>query len=125
MPSIASVVAPTGVRFEISPGSSFIDDELTIRIFSLKPRETVTLRASTEDDDKRLWSSHAVFSADSSDIVDVTTQEPLSGTYRGMSPMGLFWSMNLESAEEGSRATFAKKNVAANKVTLEVRSAEG
>ncbi len=65
-----------------------------------------------------------MFSADSSGIVDVTSQESLSGTYRGVSPMGLFWSMNLEGAEEGGRATFAKKNVTANKVTLEIRSAE-
>jgi hypothetical protein len=124
MPSIASVAAPSGVRLEISPASSFIDDELTIRILGLKPRETATLRASTEDDDKRVWSSHAMFSADSSGIVDVTSQEALSGTYRGISPMGLFWSMNLEGEEEGGRATFVKKNVTANKVTLEIRSAE-
>ena len=124
MPSIASVAAPSGVRLEISPVSSFIDDELTIRIFGLKPRETAALRASTEDDDKRVWSSHAMFSADSSGIVDVTSQEPLSGTYRGISPMGLFWSMNLEGAEESGRATFVKKNVTANKVTLQIRSAE-
>src|SRR5579864_6617716 len=124
MPSIASVAAPPGVRLEISLASSFIDDELAIRIFGLKPRETVTLRASTEDDDKRVWNSHAMFSADSSGIVDVASQEPLSGTYRGVSPMGLFWSMNLESAEESGRATFVKKNVTANKVALETRSAE-
>ena len=84
----------------------------------------MTLRASTEDDDKRVWSSHATFAANSSGFVDVTSQDPLSGTYRGVSPMGLFWSMNLEGAEEVGRATFVKKNVTANKVTLEVRSAE-
>jgi dienelactone hydrolase len=124
MPSIASVAAPSSIRLEISPASPFIDDELAIRILGLKPRETVTLRASTEDDDKRVWTSHAMFSADSSGIVDVTSHEPLSGTYRGISPMGLFWSMNLEGAEESGRATFVKKNATANKVTLEVRSAE-
>jgi dienelactone hydrolase len=57
-------------------------------------------------------------------MVDVTSQEPLDGTYRGLSPMGLFWSMNLEEASETGRATFVKQNVTANKVTLEVRSAE-
>ena len=75
MPSIASVAAPSGVRLEISPATAFIDDELSIRILGLRPRETVTIRASTEDDDKRVWSSHAMFSADSSGIVDVTSQE--------------------------------------------------
>jgi dienelactone hydrolase len=123
-PSIASVAAPSGVSLEVLPASAFIDEELSIRILGLRPRETVTIRASTEDDDKRVWSSHAMFTADSSDIVDVTSQEPLSGTYRGISPMGLFWSMNPEGAEEGGRATFVKKNVTANKVALEVRSAE-
>ena len=118
------MAAPSNVRLEISPATAFIDDELSIRILGLKPRETVTLRVSTEDDDKRVWSSHATFAANSSGIVDVASQEPLSGTYRGVSPMGLFRSMNLKGAEEGGRATFAKKNVTANKVALEIRSAE-
>jgi dienelactone hydrolase len=124
-PSIASVAAPSGVRLEISPASAFIDDELSIRILGLKAYETVTLHASTEDDDKRVWSSHATLAANPSGIVDVTSQQPLGGTYRGVSPMGLFWSMNLEGAEENGRATFAKKNVTANKVTVEIRSAAG
>jgi len=65
-----------------------------------------------------------MFSADLSGIVDVKSQEPLSGNYRGVAPMGLFWSMNLEGMEEAGRTTFVKKNVIANKVALEVRSAE-
>jgi dienelactone hydrolase len=117
-------VAGNSVRLDISPARAFIDDELNIRILGLKALETMPIRASTEDDDKRVWSSHATFSADSSGVVDVTSQEPLSGTYRGLSPMGLLWSMSLEDVQETGRATFVKKNVTANKVTLEVRSAE-
>jgi dienelactone hydrolase len=123
-PSIANAVAASGARLEISPATAFIDDELSIRILGLKARETVTIRASTEDDEKRVWSSHATFAANSSGSVDVSSQETLSGTYRGVSPMGLFWSMNLEGEEETGRATFVKKNATTNKVTLEVRSAE-
>jgi hypothetical protein len=118
------VATAIGIRIEISPYQAFIDDELSIRILGLKPRETLTLGVSTEDDDNRVWSAHATFAANSSGLVDVTSQNPLSGTYRGASPMGLFWSMNLDGAEEGGRATFVKKNVIANKVTLEVRTAE-
>ena len=118
------MAATSSARIEISPAAAFIDDELSIRILGLKARETVTLHASTEDDDNRSWSSRATFSADSSGTVGVTSQAPLDGSYRGLSPMGLFWSMNLEDAEEAGRATFVKKNVTANKVTMEVRSAE-
>ena len=80
--------------------------------------------ATTQDDDKRVWNSHAAFSADSSGVVDITSQEPLCGTYRGISPMGLFWSMNLEDAKETGRATFVKKNVSANHVSLEIRASD-
>ena len=118
------MAATNPLRLEISPATAFIDEELSIRIFGLRPRENVTIHASTEDDDKRVWSSHAMFSADLSGIVDVKSQEPLSGNYRGVAPMGLFWSMNLESVEEAGRATFVKKNVTASEVALEVRSAE-
>ena len=38
------------------------------------------------------WQSQATFLADDNGGVDVARQAPVSGTYEGVSPMGLFWS---------------------------------
>jgi len=118
------LTATSGIRLEISPAEPFIDDELSIRILGLKAHERVSLGATTEDDDKREWKSHAIFSADSCGVVDITSLGPLSGTYSGVSPMGLFWSMNLEDARESGRATFVENTVSANRVSLEIRASD-
>ncbi|MGA8221946.1 MAG: acyl-CoA thioesterase/BAAT N-terminal domain-containing protein, partial [Candidatus Acidiferrales bacterium] len=69
---------------------------MRITVAGLRPHERVILRAITDDDEKRRWSSQAEFRADGSGFVDAPTMESLGGTYRGASPMGLFWSMRLE-----------------------------
>jgi len=39
------------------------------------------------------WESQATFLTDTEGSVDVSTQQPFSGTYAQVDPMGLFWSM--------------------------------
>lgn len=70
----------------------------------------------------REWSSHARFRTDASGAVDVASTESLDGTYRGISPMGLFWSMRLADAHANGRAVFAKKDTSPNRVSLEIES---
>jgi len=83
----------------------------------------VTIHASTEDDDRRQWRSHAEFHTDAAGCVDLTALESRSGTYRGISPMGLFWSMRLNDAGAERRATFSKKDASPNRVSLMVEFA--
>ena len=123
MPPIpASTHTASGIRLEITPERAFIDDELSVRICGLSPREIVAVRATTEDDDKREWRSRATFAADASGIVDIASSESLGGTYRGVSSMGLFWSMHLDEAHTDGRAIFARKDAAPNRVLLEVEA---
>jgi dienelactone hydrolase len=122
-PIAAGTSATNEVRFEVSPNPAFIDDELSVRVHGLAPAENATLRATTEDDDKRLWSSHANFSADAWGTVVLTSAESLGGTYRGVSPMGLFWSMRLDDLHADGRAIFAKKDASPNRVSLEIEAA--
>ncbi|HXZ11005.1 MAG TPA: acyl-CoA thioester hydrolase/BAAT C-terminal domain-containing protein [Candidatus Sulfotelmatobacter sp.] len=90
-----------------------------IRIRGLSPQQKITIHATAEDDDRRKWTSHAEFRADSSGSVDAAAQESLGGTYRGISPMGLFWSMHLDSAEPQRSSIFSKKDASPNRVTFE------
>jgi dienelactone hydrolase len=86
------------------------------------PRQIVCIRATTEDDKKQRWSSEAQFRADDSGLIDVAKLESREGTYRGVSAMGLFWSMRLTSEHPDGRAMFAKIGVAPDRIAFEVES---
>jgi dienelactone hydrolase len=86
----------------------------------LRAFERAVIRASTKDDDNRYWLSHAVFHADEAGRVDVSASESLAGAYRGISPMGLFWSMRLEDAHAKGGTTFARFDASPNRVSLEI-----
>jgi len=66
---------------------------VNIQVEGLAPGQTVTLRATLQDDMDQKGESYAAFLADTNGRVDVTTQAPISGTYQIPDPMGLFWSM--------------------------------
>lgn len=74
------------------------------------------------DDEKRLWASHGEFQADASGSLDLRSHESLDGSYRGVSSMGLFWSMRLAdktSGRAGRRTGFAKSGTTPEEVKLE------
>lgn len=97
-----------------------MDEDVRIFATGLPSRERVILRAATDDDDNRRWCSDAEFQANQSGLVDVSAMESYRGTYRGVSPMGLFWSMRLEDAHANGHMVFAKKGTSPNRVSLEI-----
>jgi dienelactone hydrolase len=96
-----------------------VDQEVCIRVVGLLPQQQILIRAMTQDDLGRRWTSQAAFRADASGIVDLALQEPVSGSYGGVSPMGLFWSMRLDAQGSNKQMTFAKKDTSPNRVMLE------
>jgi dienelactone hydrolase len=111
------------IRFEVPPNGAFIDEDVTIRLSGLAPHRKVCIHATTEDDENRRWSADAQFRADARGEVDLATHESTAGSYRGLAPMGLFWSMRMandgEANSRGSRAIFAKKDSMPHSVMLE------
>ena len=106
MMEISENVAVTD-RISVTPDISLIDERVNIRLSNLSPGESVTIRAETQDGSLRRWVSNATFIADSHGCVDVSTQEPTSGTYSGIDALGLFWSME---PQETKRPTFFVKS---------------
>jgi dienelactone hydrolase len=96
-----------------------VDEEVCIRVVGLRPQEQILIRATTLDDLGRRWTSQAIFRADASGPVDLALQKPVSGSYRGISSMGVFWSMRLEAQDSNKQMTFAKKDAVPNRVMLE------
>jgi dienelactone hydrolase len=82
------------------------------------PQERVLLRATTEDDGGRRWSSCAEFRADAKGKIDLASSKPFSGDYRGLDAMGLFWSMHLAKSQANGSALFEKNGTGPHCVAI-------
>lgn len=96
-----------------------MDEDVRIRLRGLSPRQLVVICATAVDDERRLWRSHGKFRADESGCVDVTSQESMSGSYCGLSPAGLLWSMRLVENHTNGPSVFVKKNAYSDSVSFE------
>ena len=78
---------------EVSPARVLTDEPAIIRVAGLEANERITLRAELVDGEDVRWESSADFLADTKGVVDLSVREPVSGSYKHVSPMGLIWSM--------------------------------
>ncbi len=79
----------------------------------------VVLRASARDDAGRDWHSEATFLVDPRGTMNLSVAAATSGSYSGVSPMGIFWSMTLSPEQANGRTIFVKENVEPSTVALE------
>jgi len=114
------------IQIRVSPNPAFVDGEVDIRVEGLAAAQKAVVHASTLDDEKRLWSSHAEFRADAAGCIEPRTSESFAGTYRGVSPMGLFWSMHLaqeKGVPDHGRRIYSKTSATPEEVRIEVEIA--
>jgi len=97
LPPSATVVVASSLRIEITPSKALVDEKVSIRLIGAQPSQLVTLRTRAEDDRHIAWESHATFQADNAGMVDLGSQKPITGTFQDLDPMGLFWSMGVQS----------------------------
>lgn len=72
----------------VNPQSAPLDQPVDVVVVGLKPGQAISVQLSTGD-----RASHAVFTADDRGVVDLTRHAPVEGSYHGVDPMGLFWSL--------------------------------
>jgi Acyl-CoA thioester hydrolase/BAAT N-terminal region/BAAT / Acyl-CoA thioester hydrolase C terminal len=84
---------PAGRQAEIvvTPATGLYDRARSITITGLRPGSVVSVTATSRRPDGT-WSASATFKAPDSGRLDLDRAAPLSGSYRGVSGMGLFWS---------------------------------
>ena len=82
-----------GCDISVQPISSLIDDKVRISASGLQPKQKITLESKMFGDKGEVFESHAHFMADKDGEVDVCRDSSLAGSYSGVSPMGLLWSM--------------------------------
>ncbi|XP_043929943.1 acyl-coenzyme A thioesterase 1-like [Protopterus annectens] len=85
--SVIVKVLPAAARY-------LFDQPLQITVKGLSPLQDVTLTASLKDETGHLFQSSAYYRADQKGELDLSCCPALGGSYNGVEPMGLFWSMS-------------------------------
>lgn len=94
-------------NFVIAPARPLIDERLSIVISGLPPNRLITVSAKSKAQDQLWWRSAVVFTSTQDGVIDLGVQAPVSGTYKGVDGMGLFWSMQPGTdAKTGDHAVF-------------------
>jgi dienelactone hydrolase len=93
-PAPAAKSAPTpAVQVTVQPQLSAADQPVQIRVTGLARGQQATVQVSSTDAAGVRWRSSAVYRADASGDIDLSSAQALSGDYSGVSGMGLVWSM--------------------------------
>ncbi len=91
--SLLLIAAAPKPEIRVDSIQSQIDKPIAITVNGLQPKQTVTLKAKTQDEHGVEWSSYATLKANSKGSIDLRRTAPISGTYQNEDGMGLFWSM--------------------------------
>lgn len=97
-PSPSSSAARISVQPEVGLANAPVD----ITVSGLAPNSSVTVRITSVDEVKKTFASEADFRADSRGNVDVANASASNGSYTGVDPMGLLWSLQPIDVMEGA-----------------------
>lgn len=89
---------PRQPSIHIEPAASRLDETLAVRLTGLGAGAVVTVRSRIPGPGGQNFDSYATFRADPAGEIDLTSQAPLEGSYTGVDPMGLIWSMRSDPA---------------------------
>jgi len=86
-------------RLTVTPARVGIDQPFDVRLTGLPAGQTITLYCHYTGALGLDTQSHATFRVSSAGSVDLATQAPIAGAYRGVDPMGLIWSAPVTEAD--------------------------
>ncbi|MEO6054226.1 MAG: acyl-CoA thioester hydrolase/BAAT C-terminal domain-containing protein [Chthoniobacterales bacterium] len=121
---VSSSFASESPTFTFQPAQPLLEDVVTIRVTGLNPKERIQINAVQKDELGRSWQSYATFEADKKGVVDIGKVAPLAGSYSGVDPMGLFWSMYLNVLEK-QRSSYWHTTLSPIEVTFTAKRSEG
>lgn len=110
------------VRLTVLPSARCLFDEpVQVKVSGLRARQVVTMRAKSTDERGVVFCSWATYRADESGEIDLERDPSLGGTYVGVEPMGLLWSMRANASHKRFQFT---KSVNTHMVRLSVHEDE-
>ncbi|MBN3304981.1 ACOT2 thioesterase, partial [Amia calva] len=110
-------------QIQILPRSRCLFDEpVQVTAQGLRPGQAAEVRAKLTDEKGELFQSSATYTADGNGDIDLRCSPALGGSFRGIEPMGLFWSLKANTPH----TKLAKKDVSrACLVEIELHSTGG
>ena len=94
----------------IQSPTTLVDEKLDIRVKGLSPNQNVTLQAKIVDESNKTFVSHAFYQSNEAGEVLVSSQPSTGGSYTGIEPMGLLWSVQgVAGLKKG--ASITKKDI--------------
>jgi len=93
-------VTETGPRITARPDGVSVAVPVQVTVDGLPAGDQVRVWARTYDRRGQLWESSGEFVSDGVGQVDLSTDPSTGGTYTGVDPHGLFWSMRLPDTEQ-------------------------
>src|SRR5215471_3817246 len=98
-------------RFKIDRSDDVIDVKRSIELVGLVPGETVRVHAETHRADGSVWRAEAAFTVGPDGRVSVAEDPAISGSYSGVSPMGLVWSQRETMPPDASRTPAPQETI--------------
>ncbi len=87
-------------ELRVLPQEVLVGDPVSITVAGLPAGKVASLAVSGKDQFGNTWSSKASFRADGAGTIDLSRDAPVEGSYDGVDPAGLFWSMTCQPAGE-------------------------
>jgi len=85
-------------KLEVTPQEVLVGDPVNIKVVGLSVGQIASLALSGKDQFGNSWSSKVSFKADEAGTIDPSRDAPTEGSYNGVDPAGLFWSMVCQPA---------------------------
>ncbi|KPP58505.1 peroxisomal acyl-CoA thioesterase-like, partial [Scleropages formosus] len=104
------VMSRTCPLLTVQPSRGLVDEKFVITVKHLPPKQEVTLYSLHECENGNFWEAFGHYVSDPQGAVSGTDDASVGGTYEGIEPMGLLWSMRpVPGSKPGLR--LRKKNV--------------
>ena len=91
---------------------AMVDETINLRVEGLRPKQKITLRATsmTGGRNNTIFQAYAHYEANTEGCINLAEDESIGGTYKGIEPMGLFWSIvPLQNADITETRIFHKE----------------
>uniref|UniRef100_A0A671TSH5 Acyl-coenzyme A thioesterase 1-like n=1 Tax=Sparus aurata TaxID=8175 RepID=A0A671TSH5_SPAAU len=121
--STTSISASGTTSCQVLPSARCLFDEpFQVKVGGLRVGQMVTVKAASTDERGVVFSSSATYRADGDGEIDLDRDPSLSGSYVGVEPMGLLWSLRTDTLHW---YFFKNKVVEPMVVKLSVHEGEG
>ncbi|XP_074489667.1 peroxisomal succinyl-coenzyme A thioesterase-like isoform X2 [Sebastes fasciatus] len=81
------------VKLSVEPSRGLMDEKFIVLVQNVFPGSQLTIYALYQCDDGHSWEAFAHYTANTTGTVNVSEDLSLGGTYSGVEPMGLMWSL--------------------------------